>query len=60
MKYLLILSLLSLAGCGNVKRMWTGWTGEPTEYCYKGVTYLQFPSGATVAYDKENKVRGCE
>ena len=46
-------------GCGNVKRVVAGLTGEPSEYCFAGVKYLQFPSGSTVALDRSGKPIEC-
>lgn len=47
---ILILLALSLSGCGKFDRMLAAWTGDATETCHDGVTYLQFTSGATVKY----------
>lgn len=60
MRYLLLISLLvALSGCGNIRRMWSGITGDAMPLCYKGVEYVQFPSGSSVAYDKDGKVLKC-
>ena len=59
MKLLIIITIF-LSGCGNIKRSISGVTGEPSEYCYNGVRYLQFPSGATVAVDLNGKPLPCE
>lgn len=48
------------SGCGQVKRMAAGITGSPSEYCYNGVVYLQFPSGATLALDQNSKPMTCK
>ncbi len=59
MKTILILGLLSLTGCG----IWNRTVANFVEYqktCVEGVQYLQFPSGATVQYDKENNVVVCK
>lgn len=60
MKIFLLIILICLMGCGNLKRWASGITGDPSEYCYKGVKYLQFPSGATVAFDQDGKVSKCQ
>lgn len=56
---ILLIAATFLSGCGNLKRLWTGITGEASEFCYKGVSYLQFPSGASVQYDREGKIVNC-
>lgn len=56
----LTLAILLFSGCGNIKRWVTGLTGEASEFCYEGVSYLQFPSGASVQYDKDGKVVSCQ
>lgn len=59
MKFILPLVLI-LSGCGEIKKAMSGITGDPTEYCYVGVTYLQFPSGATVALGVDGKPLACK
>lgn len=50
---------LALSGCGRFDRWSSGMTGKPTEICHRGVTYVQFTSGATVAVDREGKPIPC-
>ena len=47
-----------LAGCGNVSRGVAKLTGY-SEHCVDGVTYLQFPSGATVKYNPDGSIATC-
>ncbi len=48
-----------LAGCGWFDRKVTAnLTGYSTA-CVDGVRYLQFPSGVTVQYDRDGRVRTC-
>lgn len=61
MKKFLIIALLSsasLAGCGRLNRAEAHWTGS-AKVCVDGVQYLQFPSGASVQYDKNGHVVTC-
>lgn len=50
----------TLAGCGRVDRWTAGMTGKGSEVCHRGVTYVQFTSGATVAVDREGKPIPCD
>lgn len=43
---------LALTACGSFSRDMAKLTGH-NEVCYKGISYVQFPSGVTVVYDKE-------
>ena len=58
-RIIVIITLLILTSCGNIKRMASGITGSPSEYCYAGVIYLQFPSGSTIALDINGKPIAC-
>ena len=61
MKYIIIITIgLGLFGCGDYKRFISKITGEAQEFCHKGVSYLQFPSGASVQYNKDGKIATCE
>ena len=60
MKIILAFLFLSLTGCGGLKRLGSSITGDPSSYCYKGVEYIQFPSGASVVYDRDGKIRICD
>lgn len=55
---LVILLVLGLPACG----VWERTVGQITGFsriCVDGVLYYQFPSGASVAYTPEGKVRAC-
>lgn len=54
----ILFALLSLAGCGWVDRGAAYATGY-SRSCIDGVEYLQFASGATVAYTPDGKVKTC-
>lgn len=61
MKLLMTLvMLLALSGCGSFKRSVANITGAPFVYCYDGVSYLQFPSGAALAVDKNGLPLSCD
>jgi len=49
---------LSVAACGHFDRSVANFTGH-SETCVDGVKYLQFPSGATVKYNKDGSVQTC-
>lgn len=54
-----LLALLLLSGCGKFNRIVAGYAGSTTE-CVNGVEYLQFPSGASVAYNRDGTIKTCE
>ena len=58
-KLMILVMLMSVTSCGKFNRIVQNITGEAQEVCYKGVTYLQFGSGATVGYNKDNTVMLC-
>lgn len=61
MKKLILVGLvLSLSSCGWFDRKVAAITGGASKTCVDGVQYLQFTSGATVQYDRENKVVYCK
>ncbi|MDX8383168.1 MAG: hypothetical protein R8M45_03735 [Ghiorsea sp.] len=60
MKTLLFLSLLTLSGCGAFDRFSAKVTGGATETCIHNVLYLQFTSGASVAYNTDGTVKKCQ
>ena len=61
MKLLITLIISStLVGCGEFDREVAKLTGNAAKTCVDGVMYLQFTSGASVAYDQEGKVRKCQ
>ena len=55
---LLLIGLL-LSGCGYVNRTVATVTGEE-EVCVDGVSYLQFPSGVTVKYQRDGFIATCD
>jgi len=56
-KLLAILALvLALSSCGVVERFFAGVTGGGTATCFRGVTYVQFTSGATVAHNPDGTI----
>ncbi len=61
MKKIIILAAVALAlsGCGRLDRWTAGVTGKGSEVCHRGVTYVQFTSGATVAVDRAGKPFPC-
>jgi hypothetical protein len=62
MKKVILLCLLSLTltGCGRFERWWAGTTGNAFETCESGVLYLQFTSGASVAYNVDGSIKTCK
>ena len=60
MRILAVVTLLALGcwGCGSISRTTASLTGY-SKSCVDGVSYLQFPSGVTVQYDREGKVVRC-
>lgn len=54
----ILLLCLSVASCGWVDRVIATGAGV-SRICVDGVLYLQFTSGASVAYDQSGKVRTC-
>jgi len=57
----LVISLLvlgSLSGCGACSRMKAHYSGFD-RVCVEGVSYLQFPSGVSVEYAQDGKIRYC-
>lgn len=61
MKALILIALLPLAGCGQVQRAWTNWTGQLTTKCSTvGTTIVQSDSGIAMLLDKESKTVPCK
>ncbi len=60
-KALILITVLmaGLLGCGYADRKVAALTGY-TRHCIDGVSYLQFPSGATVEYTPEGKIKTCK
>jgi len=63
MKYvifvLMIFSVFCFSGCGKGNKIKANFTGY-SKVCVDGVEYLQFPSGATVSYNKNGTIKQCE
>lgn len=55
-----VVAFALIGGCGAVDRGTSYWSGQPSEVCVSGVTYLQFTSGATVKVDREGKPVACK
>lgn len=53
------LACVLLAGCGWFDRKVTANVTGHAVACIEGVRYLQFPSGVTVQYDRDGRVRTC-
>ncbi len=60
MRYAIVLVVLALSGCGFYDRYVTANVTGFARSCVEGVTYYQFPSGVTVAYDQQGRVRPCQ
>ncbi len=52
------LTALILTGCGWADRVTATATGF-SKVCVEGVEYIQFTSGASVAYTQDGKVKTC-
>ena len=50
---------LSVTACGWFDQKLAVMTGNATASCIGGVEYLQFTSGATVAYTQDGKIKTC-
>ena len=61
MKRWLLVPLVAaaLSGCGWFERKVTANVTGHAVTCVDGVRYLQFPSGVTVQYDRDGRVRTC-
>ncbi len=57
-KIALVIAVLSLTACGKFERMEAHWTGH-SKICIDGVEYIQFTSGASVAYTTDGKIKTC-
>jgi len=53
MRYVLLISFFLLQGCGGCQRKWTNFTGDLTEKCHKGITYVQSDSGIALLVDAD-------
>lgn len=59
MKITLLVLALALPGCGTSARFSAAVTGSQST-CVDGVEYIQFASGASVAYTTDGKVKVCK
>ena len=57
---ILLLGVVFLSGCGAWDRFSASVTGATARICVDGVLYLQFTSGASVAYSRDGKIRTCD
>ena len=57
---LLCAAVLTLNGCGWFDRQVATAMGGAAKTCVDGVQYLQFTSGASVAYNRDGSVKACE
>lgn len=55
---LILCAAMLLTGCGLFDRVAATATGY-ARVCVDGVEYLQFTSGATVAYTRDGRVKSC-
>lgn len=60
MKYLLVITVLFLSGCGSIDREKAKLFGRGYEVCVEGVVYLQFASGVSVAYNQDGTIKKCD
>jgi hypothetical protein len=49
----------AISSCGQASRMEASYTGY-SRMCVDGVQYLQFTSGATVAYETDGRIKTCK
>lgn len=54
-----LIALFLLTGCGATNLSVANFTGYANK-CIDGVEYLQFPSGVTVKYDRDGKIKNCQ
>lgn len=57
--FVLICVVLVLPSCGDLSKKVANITGYSRQ-CVDGVEYLQFPSGVTVAYTPDGKIKTCK
>lgn len=58
-KIAILLCVIGLTGCGMVERS-VAWLTDYSRICVDGVEYLQFTSGASVAYTADGKIKTCK
>lgn len=59
-KFISIVVLLFLLGCGGCQREFTNFTGNLTEKCHKGIVYVQSDSGIALLVTHEGKPVVCD
>lgn len=57
-KLMIILLVLMISGCGTADKIEAKITGY-SKKCIDNVVYLQFASGATVAYNVDGSIKTC-
>lgn len=55
-----LIAVSFLSGCGWIDREMAKATGRASKTCVDGVLYLQFTSGASVAYNPDGTVKLCK
>lgn len=62
MKKIIMIAMIALAltGCGVFERGAASIVGGGYSTCYEGVTYVQFTSGASVAYNVDGSIKLCD
>lgn len=61
MKIFAVVALtLTLSSCGWFDRKLASVTGGGTASCFRGVVYVQFTSGASVAYNTDGTIMLCD
>lgn len=51
---------LLMSGCGAIDRAMATLSGSAIETCHRGIVYLQFTSGASMAVDEQGKPLRCK
>jgi hypothetical protein len=57
--YFIVLISTLMSGCGWFERKFTANITGHAVTCVEGVAYLQFPSGVTVQYDRNGRIKTC-
>ena len=58
MKLLLVVLMVFNCSCGKID-LFTAKIKGNTRTCIEGVEYIQFPSGVSVAYTEEGRIKTC-
>ncbi len=56
---ILVLLAITLSGCGWFERKAASVTGGGFSTCFEDVKYVQFTSGASVAYNADGTIKTC-